>query len=311
MVSMAKKTRILASIILTIIVLLIFILVRAFVIHKYKFDIVIVGNDIVTMEVGSEYNELSFIFNPKRDDLIDYVKITNDINTNKVGEYEVNYTLDLNNKKIKKARKVLVQDTTPPILKIDSSKDVYTVVNSELLYPSCTATDNYDGDISDKVKITSDVDYKTVGIYVATYKVEDSSGNLTEENINIHVERTKKAYIEVAIKKQKLYYYEFDKLVLESDVVTGIYDKTPYGTFSVINKARNVILRGINYSSFVEYWIDFKDHTFGFHDASWRSKFGGEIYLNNGSHGCVNMPKDKISKLYNVVAIGTPVYIHS
>ena len=308
---MAKKTKLLASIILTIIVLLIFMLVRAFVVYKYKFDIVIIGNEVITTEVGDNYNDLGFIIYPKRDDLVDSVKIDENVDTNKIGEYEVSYTLDLTDRLVKKVRKVIVQDTTPPILKIDASEDVYTVVNSEILYPSCTATDNYDGDISNKVEISSNVDYKKVGVYEATYKVEDSSGNITEEKINIHVEKTKEAYIEVAIKKQKLYYYEFNKLVLESDVVTGIYDKTPYGTFSVINKARNVILRGINYNSFVEYWIDFKDHTFGFHDASWRSEFGGEIYLKNGSHGCVNMPKDKISKLYSLVAIGTPVYIHS
>lgn len=307
---MARKTKILASIILTIIVLLFFMLVRAFIIHKYKFDLIIVGNETVTLEVGEEYNDLGFIFNPKRDDLIDSVEIKDNINTNITDLYEVSYSLNLTNQTIKKIRKVLVQDTTPPILTINSSKDIYTAINSEILYPDCTAIDNYDGDISNKVTVTSNVNYKKVGVYPAIYSVKDSSGNITEEVINIHVEETKRAYIEVAIKKQKLYYYEFDKLVLESDVVTGINDKTPYGTFKIINKARNIILRGINYNSFVEYWIDFKDHTFGFHDASWRSEFGGEIYLTNGSHGCVNMPKDKVKELYNLIAIGTPVYIH-
>ena len=308
---MAKKTKLLASIILTISALLFFVIVRAFVVHNFEFDMVIIGNTTTSIEVGEEYNDLGFMFLPERDDLVDVVVINNNVDTTKVGEYEVSYTLNLTNRKIQKVRKVIVKDSMPPILKIDASPDVYTVKNVELLYPTCTATDNYDGDISDKITISSDVDYGKVGVYQVVYSVKDSSGNETKETINLHVEETKKAYIEVVIKEQKLYYYEFNNLVLESDVVTGIYDKTPYGTFSVINKARNIILRGINYSSFVEYWIDFKDHTFGFHDASWRNKFGGEIYLTNGSHGCVNMPKDKVAQLYNLVAIGTPVYIHS
>ena len=308
---MARKTKLLASIILTISALLFFIIVRAFFIHNYEFEMLIVGNETTEVEVNEDYDDLGFIFSPSREDLLSSVITKNNVITGKIGEYEVSYTLDLKNRKIEKVRKVIVKDSTPPILKIDASNDVYTVKNVELLYPTCTATDNYDGDISNKITISSNVNYKKPGIYDVVYSVKDSSGNETRETIKIHVEETKKAYIEVSIKKQKLYYYEFDKLILESDVVTGIYDKTPYGTFSVINKAKNVILRGINYNSFVEYWIDFKDHTFGFHDASWRNKFGGQIYLTNGSHGCVNMPKDKIKELYSLVAIGTPVYIHS
>ena len=76
-----------------------------------------------------------------------------------------------------------------------------------------------------------------------------------------------------------------------------------------MNKATDIILRGTDYASFVNYWIAFKGHSFGFHDASWRSKFGGTIYKTNGSHGCVNMPYSKVKQLYNMVAIGIPVYI--
>ena len=45
------------------------------------------------------------------------------------------------------------------------------------------------------------------------------------------------------------------------------------------------------------------------HDASWRSQFGGSIYKYNGSHGCVNMPRSKVSKLYKMVTNGTRVII--
>ena len=48
---------------------------------------------------------------------------------------------------------------------------------------------------------------------------------------------------------------------------------------------------------------------YGMHDASWRSQFGGSIYKYNGSHGCVNMPRSKVSKLYKMVPNGTRVII--
>ena len=85
---------------------------------------------------------------------------------------------------------------------------------------------------------------------------------------------------------------------------------TPTGDYKVLSKARNVTLKGADYTSFVSYWIAFKGNSYGLHDASWRSRFGGNIYTYNGSHGCVNMPKSEVSKLYNMVEIGTPVYVH-
>ena len=51
------------------------------------------------------------------------------------------------------------------------------------------------------------------------------------------------------------------------------------------------------------------NNNIGMHDAGWRSEFGGEIYLTNGSHGCVNVPYDVAEELYYRVEIGTPVYV--
>ena len=49
----------------------------------------------------------------------------------------------------------------------------------------------------------------------------------------------------------------------------------------------------------------------GFHDASWRSKFGGTIYQYSGSHGCINLPVDKAKLLYEKVYKGMPVLCHN
>ena len=122
--------------------------------------------------------------------------------------------------------------------------------------------------------------------------------------------KRKNAYVDISITNQELYYFEYGEVVLYSDIVTGINDGTPTGNFSVVNKARNVNLRGADYVSFVNYWIAFYGGVYGMHDASWRSYFGGNIYKTNGSHGCVNMPYYKVQSLYNMVEIGTPVYIH-
>ncbi|MBQ7219118.1 MAG: L,D-transpeptidase, partial [Ruminococcus sp.] len=85
---------------------------------------------------------------------------------------------------------------------------------------------------------------------------------------------------------------------------------TPKGVYYINNKARNINLVGADYVSFVEYWMAFIGGSYGIHDASWRSSFGGSIYKGNGSHGCVNTPYEAVKKIYNNVSVGTPVVIH-
>ena len=47
----------------------------------------------------------------------------------------------------------------------------------------------------------------------------------------------------------------------------------------------------------------------GLHDASWRSVFGGDQYIFNGSHGCINIPEAAMVKIFNNIEDGTPVLI--
>lgn len=116
-------------------------------------------------------------------------------------------------------------------------------------------------------------------------------------------------YIEIDMTEQKMYYYEDGEMLLETDVVTGNTGRrmgTPQGINFVYAKQRNRTLRGANYASFVKYWMPVKGNV-GIHDASWRAKFGGQIYKTNGSHGCINTPSGKMSELYEMVEVGTPV----
>lgn len=119
-----------------------------------------------------------------------------------------------------------------------------------------------------------------------------------------------KKYILIDISDQTLKYYVKGKVKLKSNVVTGGRGcGTPTGRFKLHHKARNVNLTGPGYVSHVNYWMPFIGQSYGMHDASWRSKFGGSIYKYNGSHGCVNMPRSKVSKLYKMVPNGTRVII--
>ena len=119
-------------------------------------------------------------------------------------------------------------------------------------------------------------------------------------------------YIEVDMSAQKLYYFADGVLELTSDVVTGNIKRgngTPSKACYVYFKQRNRTLRGENYATFVNYWMAVTGHV-GIHDATWRSKFGGDIYKTNGSHGCINVPKAFAAQLYEVVEEGTPCILY-
>ena len=116
-------------------------------------------------------------------------------------------------------------------------------------------------------------------------------------------------YVEVNMTDQKLYYYMDSVLKLETDVVTGDIARkreTPPGTYYVYFKQKNRTLIGPNYQTPVYRWMAVNGHI-GIHDAYWRKAFGGDIYLTDGSHGCVNIPKDKAEELYDILEVGTPV----
>ena len=119
-------------------------------------------------------------------------------------------------------------------------------------------------------------------------------------------------YAEVSIAEQHMWLYQNGEITFESDVVTGnpnLGNSTPVGAFRVRYHQTNATLRGPGYATPVAYWIVFADDV-GFHDATWQPYFGGDLYLWNGSHGCVNMPLDKVGQLYDLIYDNMPVFVY-
>ncbi len=119
-------------------------------------------------------------------------------------------------------------------------------------------------------------------------------------------------YVEIDLTSQHLWVYKDGELVEETDFVSGNVSRgynTPVGVYGITYKERNATLRGATYTSHVDYWIPFNGNV-GMHDASWRSSFGEDIYLRNGSHGCVNLPPKKAAVIYEYVEKGEPVIVY-
>lgn len=119
-------------------------------------------------------------------------------------------------------------------------------------------------------------------------------------------------YVEISIGAQHMWMYQNGALVVSTPIVTGKISQgyyTPSGTYALAYKAYDVVLRGEGYASPVTFWMPFNGDI-GIHDASWREKFGGDIYINDGSHGCVNTPYPAAATIFNHIEAGDPVIVY-
>ena len=137
-------------------------------------------------------------------------------------------------------------------------------------------------------------------------RVDNRIGYINKE----YTETLTGKFVVVDISAQTLTLYDGNTIILETPVVTGDKDKydTPTGKFEIRKKDTDTYLVGPGYRTHVDYWMPFNGGI-GLHDADWRSKFGGNIYVNNGSHGCVNIPPKYADDVFENVKKGTKVLV--
>ena len=101
------------------------------------------------------------------------------IDTTKTGEIEINFEY-ITDKKIRVPYtiKVKVIDITPPLIKVFSKYT--TTVGNKNFYDSFFCGDDYDD--TPKCTVEGDYDINTPGEYNVTFKAEDSSGNISEND---------------------------------------------------------------------------------------------------------------------------------
>ena len=128
-------------------------------------------------------------------------------------------------------------------------------------------------------------------------------------------------FAEVDLTNQVMYYIKDGQVAMKANVVTGNPNTnhgTPAGVHFILYKESPSILRGdrqtsgeYEWETKVQFWMPFTSDGCGFHDATWQPTFGGDRYLTNGSHGCVNMSYNEAEQLYNMIQTGDPVVVHN
>lgn len=184
--------------------------------------------------------------------------------------------------------------------------------------------------------------YKNVGNYGWFIDIEKSARKITKKlkdpktktiqlvlqgdtkNQPLHVTKN---YVEVDLDNQKMYCFNKGKLVVETDVITGRYNKataTVPGFHTIMDKLRNVDLSGVltngdgTYNVPVDYWMPLLSYgqtitEIGLHDTDHKQQYFGQpgAYKTDlGSYGCVNTPKAQVAEIYDYSYIGMPVFIY-
>ena len=120
------------------------------------------------------------------------------------------------------------------------------------------------------------------------------------------------SYIECDFGQQHVYAYVDGNLVWDSDCVTGSLAnngkyRTPEGVYTILYKKTPAVLIGDDYETPVTYWMPFIGELgIGFHDASWRSSFGGDIHISVTD----SLFLQNLFCLYTMRAHGAAVYNH-
>ena len=194
------------------------------------------GDKVVYLALDNEYHEKGFNIKYLNDDSFD-VKITGDVDNTKVGEYKIKYETDVFGIKIKNYRTVEVVDEEAPTIELENGSDIKICAKDKYVEDGYKASDNYDGDLTDKVKVTEKDD-------VVIYKVSDSSGNSVE--VRRYLDRNDTEKPELVLKGNSTYnivvgakcndpgYDVKDNCSQDVDVkVEGIVDTSKTGSYEL------------------------------------------------------------------------------
>ncbi len=170
--------------IILIIILLVIIPILAF--HFSEIHLKLNGENKIILNLNEEYKEpgikgniLFFTVNN--------IQTENNIDSNKIGTYKVSYKAKFLYKKKQIERIVEVVDNINPEITLLGDSLIKLYVNMSYKDPGYKASDNIDGDLTDKVIINDKLDLKTVGTYKIIYEVSDSNNNKATAERTIEV----------------------------------------------------------------------------------------------------------------------------
>ncbi len=137
----------------------------------------------VVIGLGSTYNEPGyFAYDQEDGDLTSKVQISGYYNKNEVGLYTLAYTVIDKNSQISNVQYRYINvisnlDYTPPTISLVGSSALMLSIGQTYYDPGFIATDNVDGNLTNSVLVTNNINNAVPGTYYVTYQVSDQAGN--------------------------------------------------------------------------------------------------------------------------------------
>ena len=132
--------------------------------------IVLKGKHQEIINYKEKYVEKGYTAKMIGKDLTRDVKVEGKVNYNKLGDYKIKYIVNVAGIKFTEERIVKVRDTSKPSITLNGEKDTYVCPNTKYKDEGAKAYDNYDKDITSKIKSEQKEDS-------VVYTVSDSSKN--------------------------------------------------------------------------------------------------------------------------------------
>ena len=142
-------------------------------VNNVDYYLVINGADNITIYLNHEYSELGYsAYDSRSNDLTDRVVVKSNLDTNKVGNYQISYSIG----NITKVRYVSVVEGGKTDIKLNGDETVYLLKGSDYTEEGYQAIDTVDGDITSKVITNNNININKNGRYSVTYFTTNSAG---------------------------------------------------------------------------------------------------------------------------------------
>jgi len=143
------------------------------------------GMAYLELDLNSVYQEQGVKITLNGKEVNKKVQVKGNVDTSKIGKYEVEYSIKRGPFTTKTTRVVEVVDRVFPVIELVGTKKATVCPNYDYKEEGYKATDNYDGDITDKVIIEQKDN-------LISYRVKDSSNNEVIESREIIRQDNKK-----------------------------------------------------------------------------------------------------------------------
>jgi hypothetical protein len=151
------------------------------VVDKTPPEITILGNNPVEIYKGGNYNDPGAIATDNNDSNLNIIVSGDTVDTSTIDQYTIRYTVsDSAGNTTTKVRIVNVipePDTIPPVITIFGNNPEEVDQGKEYIDSGAQAIDLRDGDVTNNIVTTGEVDINKEGTYTITYTVPDSSNN--------------------------------------------------------------------------------------------------------------------------------------